>query len=162
MTFGSSHPRPGGSSAQHRAPPPSPTPPPLPSWRSAPRPKRGALCPATSQSPHPRPTDHPRPDQNSARVHQRRPRPPTNPRCKPTSCGLFLGNTLVLLFLLFLQNPKSKIEKPRRIFRRGINTWTLHKFEDNNPVQRWKYHTALHSHNWHSMLLKYSQAAVPL
>ena len=39
---------------------------------------------------------------------------------------------------------------------------TLHKFEDKNPVQRSKFHTALHSDNWHSMLLKYSQAAVRL
>ena len=31
-------------------------------------------------------------------------------------CGLLLGNSLVLLFLLFLENPKSQIDKPRRIF----------------------------------------------
>ena len=83
-TFRPSHPRAGGSSAQHRGPRPSRTPPPPPSWQSAPRPKRDAFRPATSQSPHPRPTDHPRPEQNGARVHQRHPRPPTDPRCQPT------------------------------------------------------------------------------
>ena len=84
MTFGASRPRPGGSSAQHGAPPLSRTPPPPPSWRSAPRPKHDAPRPATSQSPQPRPTNRPRPDQIDARVHQQRPRPPTNPRCQPT------------------------------------------------------------------------------
>ena len=84
MTFGPSRPRPGGSSTHHGAPPPSPTPPPPPSWRSAPQPRHDAPRPATSQSPHPRPTDRPRPDQINARVHQQRPRPPTNPRCQPT------------------------------------------------------------------------------
>ena len=84
MTFNPSHPRPGGSSAQHIAPPPSPTPPPPHSWRSVPRPKRSAPRPATSQSPHPRPTDRPRPGQNDTRIRQQRPRPPTNPRCQPT------------------------------------------------------------------------------
>ena len=84
MTFSPSHPRPGGSSAQHGAPPPSPTPPPPPSWRSALRPKRNAPRPATSQSPHHRPTDRPRPGQNDTRVRQQRPCPPTNPRCQPT------------------------------------------------------------------------------
>ena len=78
-----SHCRSGGSSAKHSAYPPSPTPPPPPSWRGTPRLKRDALRPATSQSPHPRPTDHPQPDQNSAKVHQQRLRPPTNPRCQP-------------------------------------------------------------------------------
>ena len=84
MTFSLSHPKPGGSSAQHGAPPPSPTPPPPPSWRSAPRPKRNTPRPATSQSPHPRPTDRPRPGQTNARVRQQHPRPPTNPPCQPT------------------------------------------------------------------------------
>ena len=84
MTFGPSRPRPGGSSTQHGAPPPSPMPPPPPSWRSAPRLKHNKPRPTTSQSPHPRPTDHPRPDQIEARVHQQRLRPPTNPRCQPT------------------------------------------------------------------------------
>ena len=78
-TFGPSHPRPGGSSAQHGAPQPSP-----PSWRSAPQPKHDVLRPATSQSPHPRPTHHPRPGNNCTRVHQQRPRPPTYPRCQTT------------------------------------------------------------------------------
>ena len=59
MTSGPSHPRPGGSSAQHCAPLPSPTPPPPPSSRSAPRPKRNAIRPANSQSSHPRPTEPP-------------------------------------------------------------------------------------------------------
>ena len=68
MTFGPSRPRPGGSSTQHGAPPPSPTPPPPPSWRSAPRPKHDAARPATSENPHPRPTDHPRPDEIDATV----------------------------------------------------------------------------------------------
>ena len=84
MTFGPSHPRPGGSSAQHGAPPPSPTPPPPPPWRSALRPKHDAPRPATSRSPRPRFTDRPRPDQINARFHQQRPLPPTNPRCQPT------------------------------------------------------------------------------
>ena len=35
---------------------------------------------------------------------------------------LFLGISVVLMFLLFLENPKSQIDKPRRIFRRGTNT----------------------------------------
>ena len=84
MIFSPSHSRPGGSSAQHGAPPPSPTPPPPPSWRSTPRPKCDAPRPANSQSPHPRPPDRPCPDQNEVRVHQQRPRLPTNPRCQPT------------------------------------------------------------------------------
>ena len=80
-----SHPRPGSSSAQHGAHRPSLTPPPPPSLRSAPRPWRNAPRPAVPLSPHPRPADHPRPDQNGARVHQQRPCAPTNPRCQPTS-----------------------------------------------------------------------------
>ena len=84
MTFSPSHPRPEGSSAQHGAPPTSPTPPPPPSLGSAPRSKRNAPRPTSSQSPHPGPTDRPRPGQNDARVRQQRPRPPTNPRCQAT------------------------------------------------------------------------------
>ena len=84
MTFGPRRPRPGGSSTQHSAPPPSPTLLPPPSWRSAPRTKHDAPRPATSQSPHPRPTDHPSADQIDARVHQQRPQPPTNPRFQST------------------------------------------------------------------------------
>ena len=86
MTLGPSRPRPGGSSTQHSAPPPSPTQPPPPSWRSAPQLKHDAPRPATSRSPHPRPTDDPRSDQIHATVHQQCPRPPTNPRCQPTYC----------------------------------------------------------------------------
>ena len=84
MTFSLSHPRPGGSSAKHGAPPSKPTPRPPLSWRSAPRLKRDAPRPPTSQSPQPRPTNRPQPDQNDARVRQKRPRHPTDPRCQPT------------------------------------------------------------------------------
>ena len=39
------------------------------------------------------------------------------------SCGFRLGNSLVLWFLLFLENPKSQIDKPlRRICRPSTNT----------------------------------------
>ena len=38
-------------------------------------------------------------------------------------CGIQLGNSLDLLFVLFLESPKSHIDKPlRRIFRRSTNT----------------------------------------
>ena len=84
MTFGPSRLRSGGSNAQHGAPPTSPTPSPLISWRSVPRAQHNAPRPATSQTPHPRPTGRPRWDKIDARVHQQRPRPPTNPRCQPT------------------------------------------------------------------------------
>ena len=67
MSFDPSRPRPRGSSAQHGAPAPSPPPPPPPSWQRTPRPKHDALRPATSESPHPRPTDRPRLDQINAR-----------------------------------------------------------------------------------------------
>ena len=56
---GPGDPRPGSSSAKHGAAKPSRTPPPPPSWRSAPRPRHDAPHPATPQSPHARPTDHP-------------------------------------------------------------------------------------------------------
>ena len=53
----------------------------------------------------------------------------------------FLATRLVLLCLFVSQNPKSPIDKPRRIFRRGTNTY--HNLEDKSPVQRSKYLTAL-------------------
>ena len=84
MSFGPSRPRPGARRAQRGALPPSPTPLPPPSWRSARRLRQGAPRPATSQSPHPRPTDSPRPAQMDARVHQQRPCTATNPRYQPT------------------------------------------------------------------------------
>ena len=58
-TSGPSHPRPGSSNAQHGAPSALPTLLPPPSWRSAPQGRCDAPCLATTQSPHPRLTDHP-------------------------------------------------------------------------------------------------------
>ena len=84
-TCSPNHPRPSNSNAQHGAPTPSSTQPQQPSWRSAPRPRRDAPGPATTESSHLRPTDHPRPDLSNAKAKQQLLCPLASPRCPPTS-----------------------------------------------------------------------------